>query len=253
MSWATLANVPDRSGLPPAPFPPTRLSVLQRIRSDDRDERQQAFDALAAAYWKPVYKYLRLRWRAAPEDAEDTTQAFLAAAFEKQFFDRFDPAQARFRTFLRVCLDRFVQNQLKAAGRQKRGAGQRVLSLDFEDAEGELRHHEPAAPADVDELFRREVMRALFTRAVAEVRDDYRRRGRESQFRLFERYDLEQEGVSYAALAAETGMPVTQITNHLAAVRRAFRAAALARLRELTGSDEEFRADARDLLGVDPP
>ena len=224
------------------------------MRSADGDERQQAFDALATAYWKPVYKYLRLRWRAAPEDAEDTTQAFLAAAFEKQFFDRFEPAQARFRTFLRVCLDRFVQNQLKAAGRQKRGAGQRVLSLDFEDAEGELRHHEPAVPADVDELFRREVMRTLFARAVAEVRDDYRRRGRDAQFRLFERYDLEREdGVSYATLAADTGLPVTQITNHLAAVRRAFRTAALARLRELTGSDEEFREEARDLFGVDLP
>ena len=46
-------------------------------------------------------------------------------------------------------------------------------------------------------------------------------------------------------------MPVTQITNHLAAVRRAFRAAALAHLRELTASDEEFRAEARDLFGVD--
>jgi RNA polymerase sigma factor (sigma-70 family) len=229
------------------------LSVLHRIRSDDLDERQAAFDTFAAAYWKPVYKYLRLRWRAAPEDAEDSTQAFLAAAFEKQFFDRFDPAQARFRTFLRVCLDRFVQNQLKAAGRQKRGAG-RVLSLDFEDAEGELRHHEPSTPSDVDELFRREVMRSLFTRAVADVRADYRRRGRDAQFRLFERYDLEgEEGLSYAALAAETGLPVTQITNHLAAVRRAFRAAALAHLRELTTSDAEFRAEARDLFGVDLP
>jgi DNA-directed RNA polymerase specialized sigma24 family protein len=239
---------------PPGPFPPTRLSVLHRIRSDDHAERQQAFDTLAAAYWKPVYKYLRLRWRATAEDAEDTTQAFLAAAFEKQFFDRFDPAQARFRTFLRVCLDRFVQNQLKAAGRQKRGSGQRVLSLDFEDAEGEVRRHEPSAPADVDELFRREVMRALFTRAVADVRDDYQRRGREAQFRLFERYDLEaEEGLSYATLAAETGLPVTQITNHLAAVRRAFRAAALAHLRALTTSDEEYRAEARDLFGADLP
>jgi DNA-directed RNA polymerase specialized sigma24 family protein len=237
---------------PPGPFPPTRHSVLHRIRSTDSEVRQQAFDALVAAYWRPIYKYLRLRWRATAEDAEDTTQAFLTAAFEKQFFDRFDPQQARFRTFLRVCLDRFVQNQLKAAGRQKRGAGQHVLSLDFENAEGELRHYEPAAPADADQFFRQEVMRALFARAVTEVRDDYRRRGREGLFRLFERYDLEAEdGITYARLATETGMPVTQITNHLAAVRRAFRAAVLAHLRELTTTDEEFRAEARDLFGAE--
>lgn len=228
--------------------------MLHRLRSDDRDERQQAFETLIAAYWRPVYKYLRLRWRATAEDAEDTTQAFLATAFEKQFFDRFDPAQARFRTFLRVCLDRFVQNERKAAGRQKRGAGQRAFSLDFENAEGELRHYEPAVPADVDQFFRQELVRAIFTHAVAAVRDDYDRRGKSAMFRLFERYDLEaEEGVSYASLAADTGLPVTQVTNHLAAVRRAFRAAALGYLRELTASDEEFRAEARDLLGADPP
>jgi DNA-directed RNA polymerase specialized sigma24 family protein len=237
---------------PPGPFPQTRLSVLHRIRSDDADVRQQAFDTLVAAYWRPVYKYLRLRWRATAEDAEDTTQAFLAAAFEKQFFERFDPAQARFRTFLRVCLDRFVQNQVKAANRQKRGAGQRVLPLDFENAEGELCHHEAAVPADVDQFFRQEVMRAIFTRAVAQVRADYEARGRRALFQLFERYDLDAEdGVSYASLAAETGMPVTQITNHLAAVRRAFRAAALGQLRELTVTEAEFRAEARDLFGVE--
>lgn len=226
--------------------------MLQRIRSADIEIRQEAFDALVVAYWKPVYKYVRVRWRASAEDAEDTTQAFLAAAFEKQFFDRFDPAQARFRTFLRVCLDRFVQNQLKAAGRQKRGAGQSVLSLDFENAEGELRQIEPAVPADVDQFFRQEVVRGIFSQAVGDVREECRQRGKDAAFRLFERYDLEgEEGISYASLAAETGMPVTQITNHLAAMRRAFRAAALNRLRELTASDEEFRAEARDLFGVD--
>jgi DNA-directed RNA polymerase specialized sigma24 family protein len=236
----------------PGPFPHTRLSVLQRIRSADTEVRRQGFETLVAAYWRPVYKYLRVKWHTSPEDAEDTTQAFLTTAFEKQFFDRFDPAQARFRTFLRVCLDRFVQNQMTAAGRQKRGAGQRLLPLDFETAEGELLRHEPAVPADVDQYFRQELVRALFARAVAEVRDDYVRRGRESSFRLFERYDLDgEDGVSYASLAAEAGMPVTQVTNQLAAVRRAFRAAALAHLRELCATDEEFRAEARDLFGAD--
>ena len=95
-------------------------------------------------------------------------------------------------------------------------------------------------------------MRAIFTRAVAQVRADYEARDKPAVFRLFERYDLEPEdGVSYASLAAETGMPVTQITNHLAAVRRAFRAAALGQLRELTVTDAEFRAEARDLFGVE--
>ena len=47
-------------------------------------------------------------------------------------------------------------------------------------------------------------------------------------------------------------MPVTQVTNYLAALRRRFRALVLDRLRELSASEAEFRAEARDVLGVDP-
>lgn len=52
-----------------APFPQTRHSVMVAIRSDAADERRAAFDALAAAYWKPVFKYIRLKWHASPDEA----------------------------------------------------------------------------------------------------------------------------------------------------------------------------------------
>ena len=57
---------------------------------------------------------------------------------------------------------------------------------------------------------------------------------------------------TYAALARETGLRVTDVTNQLAWARRAFREIVLALLRDVCASDEEFRAEARDLLGVDP-
>ena len=60
------------------------------------------------------------------------------------------------------------------------------------------------------------------------------------------------ERPSYAQLAAEHGLAVTQVTNFLAAVRRELRRRVLARLRELTASEEEYRAEARNVLGVDP-
>jgi RNA polymerase sigma factor (sigma-70 family) len=244
--------VTDRPWVPGGAFPATRLSVLQQIRSPDRATRQHAYDSLVAAYWRPVYKYLRVRWRYVPEDAEDATQGFLAAAFEKQFFDRFDPAKARFRTFFRVCLDRFVQNQQKAERRLKRGGDHLLSSLDFENAEGELQRHEPVDPGDLDQYFRQEVVRSLFAAGVDAVRERCRQTGRLDQFALFERYDLSRpEGLTYADLAAETGLSAAQVTNHLAAMRRLFRNAVLERLRDMTGSEEEFRLEARDLLGAE--
>ena len=42
-------------------FPPTRLSVVARTRSDNEETRRLALGTLIEAYWKPVYKYLRLK------------------------------------------------------------------------------------------------------------------------------------------------------------------------------------------------
>ena len=49
-----------------------------------------------------------------------------------------------------------------------------------------------------------------------------------------------------------TGLSVTDVTNELAWARRAFREIVLDTLRGLCATDEEFRAEARDLLGVAP-
>jgi hypothetical protein len=41
------------------------------------------------------------------------------------------------------------------------------------------------------------------------------------------------------------------VTNHLAWARREFRRVVLDTLREMTASEDEFRREARDLLGLD--
>jgi RNA polymerase sigma factor (sigma-70 family) len=237
-------------------FPPTRLSVVAAVRDADPEVRRRAEGALAAAYWKPVYKLLRVRWRLDREDAEDLTQEFFAAALSKGTFERYDPAKARFRTYLRTCVDGLAANQRKAAGRLKRGGSAPHLSLDFAGAEEELQRHGAGEELDVEEYFHREWVRSLFGLAIEDLRRWSETAGKAVCFRLFERYDLEgadaPERPTYSELAAETGLPVTQVTNHLAAARRELRRLVLARLRELTGSEREFRDEARLILGVDP-
>jgi RNA polymerase sigma factor (sigma-70 family) len=233
-------------------FPATRHSVLSLVASAEEAQRQRGLEALAEAYWRPVYKYLRLRWGAAADEAEDLTQGFFARALEKGFFARYDPARSRFRTWLRTCLDGFVSNQRAAARRLKRGGGVTPLPLDFAEAEAELAGSGAWPEADVEELFRREWVRGLFAAAVEELREECRAAGRDARFALFERYDLDppvQGRPTYAELARELALPVTQVTNNLAAARRDFRRLVLDRLRAATGSEEEFRAEARDLLG----
>jgi hypothetical protein len=243
-------------GGPNRPFPPTRCSVIRAASSPDSGERRQAFADLVAAYWKPVYAYIRFNGPAANEDAKDLTQAFFTRALEKDFFKPYDPARARFRTFLRVCVDRFVANERQAAGRVKRGGAVQTLSLDFDGAEEELRGRGPTGGGDPDAFFRREWLRSLFGLAVDDLRCLCEASDRRTHFALFQRYDLDgpdaPEKPTYARLAHEFGLSASQVTNYLALTRRLFRQLVLDRLRATTGSDDEFRAEARDLLGGDP-
>jgi RNA polymerase sigma factor (sigma-70 family) len=237
-------------------FPATRHSVVRDLASADPDTRAAAYDALARSYWRPVYLYIRLRWRREAEDARDLTQEFFARAFERAYLERYNPARARFRTFVRTCLDGFLANEDKAAARLKRGGGVTITALDFDAADADLAIHAPADESDPERWFHREWVRALFGEALHTLQRQAEAAGHSRAFVLFQRYDVDDavDGTrpTYAALAAELGLRVTDVTNELAWARRAFREIVLDGLRRVCATDEEFRAEARDLFGVDP-
>jgi RNA polymerase sigma factor (sigma-70 family) len=238
------------------PFPATRPSVIRALNSGDRDTRDRARETLAATYWKPVYKYVRLRWNASREDAEDLTQDFFVQAFDRSTLERFDADRARFRTFVRTCVDGVVANSRRDAHRVKRGGAVTFVPMDFAGAELELAGIAPPADAQLDEFFRREWVRSVFEQSVERLHGECNAEGRELHFELFMRYDVEpmDDGTrpTYARLARDVGLPETQVTNFLALARRRFRHHVLEVLLDLTGNDQEYAEAARDLLGVEP-
>ena len=232
-------------------FPVTNHSAIIAARSEDQLVRSRAFETILAGYWKPAYKYIRLKWQADNEDAKDLTQGFFATAFEKDYFASFDPQKASFQTFLRTCLDGFVANERKAGRRLKRGGDVDHYQLDFVSAEAELAAHAAESSLSPEEYFHREWVRWMFTLAVEALRRHCDETGRTLHFQLFERYDLHDDGnVSYASLAKEFELEPATVNNYLAAARREFRKIVLEKLREITATDEEFRIEARSLLGV---
>jgi RNA polymerase sigma-70 factor (ECF subfamily) len=242
---------PDRGGN----FPATRWSAIEAARSLDPEERRRALDRIVSVYWKPVYKYIRARHRRSAEDAQDLTQEFFVSLLDRGTLDAFDPRRARLRTFLRSCVDALVANTDRDARRIKRGGGVAPLSLEFELAEGELARTGLPSPERLDDFFEREWMRSLFAAAVDQLRASYSSKDREVVFRVFERYDLddaEPGRPSYAELARELSISVTDVTNYLAGARREFRRISLDLLRETTASEDEFRREARSLLGHAP-
>jgi len=69
-------------------FPSTDLSLLAAANGELSN---QALERVVALYWKPVYRFIRLKFRKSNEDAKDLTQGFFTTALQRDFFRRFDP------------------------------------------------------------------------------------------------------------------------------------------------------------------
>ena len=245
----------SRGGGAGSRFPPTQHSIVAALAAVDPEVRAPAFEALVASYWRPAYRYLMAARGLSHEDAEDLTQEFFARAFSKDTLASYDPAKARFRTFVRVCLDRVALNAFKANQRLKRGGGQRAVSLDSDGASEAIASSLPLPAVDPEAYFRREWIRSLFDGALADTTAECRARGKDIPLAIFLAYDIDPPAdsgrPSYAELATRHGLPITQITNHLALVRKIFRRAVLDRLKAVTASAEEYAAEAREILGVE--
>jgi RNA polymerase sigma factor (sigma-70 family) len=244
----------QRSGRGGGVFPATRRSVVEALGSTHEATRRAAWDALANGYWQPVHAYLRMRWRASPAEADDLTQGFFAFALEKRALQRFDASRARFRTWLRRCLDGFVANEREAARRQKRGGTTLHVSVDAAPSEAEAIPTDLRSENDLDALFHREWVRALLSDAVRDLREASRAAGRQQAFEIFASYDLVDDDVrpSYAEIALDFDTRVTTVTNTLHAMRRRFRDAVWERLRRTCADEAEALAEARALFGKDP-
>lgn len=226
--------------------------MIVAARSPEPEQRRRALDLLIGAYWKPVYKYIRMRWGKDIEEAEDLTQIFFFRLLEKDFLASYEPRRSRLRTFLRMCVDRMIANEDKAARRLKRGGEIEFQPLDFESAEGELRHIDIPSPDRVDEFFEREWTRSVFSRSLERLKAECEERGKQLHFRLLEFYDIEDAGkeLTYEQVAQQFKLKTTDVTNYLAYARREFRRIVLEQLREMTGSDEEFQRESQTLLGM---
>lgn len=227
-------------------FPPTITSAILALKSDDDAARSIAWERVARIYGRPIARYLNLRWRLPPTESEDIAQSFFARSLEKGTFGAFDPQKARFRTFLRTCLDRFVLDERRVARAAKRGGGAAQVDVDA------IPNLLEAPTEDPEACFEAEWKKHIIERALERLREQLTASKKVEHLRIFERFHLESdEPPAYSAIAEELGISVTDVTNRLSYARRKLRAITLEILQEITASDEEFRSEAKTVLGVD--
>jgi RNA polymerase sigma factor (sigma-70 family) len=226
------------------------MGLVSRLRDISGEARRKALEELITRYWRPVYLFLRMAWKKSNEDAKDLAQAFfLWVVEEEETVRRYTPERGSFRTFLKVLLTRYVQDEERATRRIKRGGNLKVLPMeDLADLESAAQ--DPST--NVDEAYRRAWANEVMRHAVERVKARYKSRNRPVPMKVFERCHLTpaESRPSYAALATELGIKESDVRNHLYSVREAVREEIRAELSRMTTGEKEMQEEWDALFGA---
>lgn len=236
-------------------FPATRWSIIAAAGAGgDRTTARTALSELCRLYWFPLYGFAR-RKGLSPEDAEDATQAFFVSILETNLFAAADQSLGRLRSFLLTAFSHRLADAHRAAGRQKRGGGAEIVSLDLIEAEGRY-HAEPSGTEPIRQ-FEVDWAAAVLDGAVCGVEKEYHSSGRGAIFAALRPFLATgaAEVPDQAQLAASLGMSHGTLRQALFRLRDRFRLTLRAQiadtLRDATEAaiDEEIRTLRAVLAG----
>lgn len=231
-------------------FQTTRWSLVRQALSEDHPESVEGLARLCECYWYPVYAYIR-RSGHSPHDAEDLTQEFFAKLIEKRFLAVANEEKGKFRTFLLVCVRRFLGDASDRARAQKRGRG-RVVSIDPKFAE--LRYSaESIDDASPDRLYQRRWALTLLQATGRMLETQYRAKGKGELFeslRPFLGYD-EAARPCYEELASTLDLNVNTVKSHVRRFRERWRELLLSQVAATLDdpTSDNIKAELAELLG----
>jgi RNA polymerase sigma-70 factor (ECF subfamily) len=199
-------------------FATTRWSVVLAARGKGDSGARAAMAELCAAYWMPLYGYVR-RQGHSPEDAADLTQAYFSRFLEKDYLGAVSPEAGRFRSFLLASLRHFLANEWDRSSARKRAGDLTALSLDFAAAEARL-DLEPRDERTPESDYERRWALALIERAARRLRAEA------DGGRALELHDrlrgflTDGETLAYREVAAELGMTEGAVKTAVYRLRR---------------------------------
>ena len=165
-------------------------------------EAKAALSDLCAAYYAPVFAYIRNHSRD-EEAARDLTQEFFARLLARHGIDSVDPDRGRFRSFLLGAVKHFLADMRDHSRRLKRGAGQPMESLDGgTDTSPGLQISDENAPGPEREFDRKWALTVL-DRALAALAEEYKTGGKAGQFEVLKPWLTGDSGGSTQAEAAQ--------------------------------------------------
>jgi len=205
-----------------ATFVTTQWTRVLEARGDSPDA-QAALSDLCAAYYAPVFAFIR---RDAPDEdaARDLTQEFFARLLARQGIATVDPQRGRFRSFLLGAVKHFLADMRDHAQRLKRGAGQPLESIEpGTDTSPGLQLPDLNAPSP-DHEFDHKWALTLLDRALALLAQEHEAAGKADHFEALKPWlSGDSENISQAEAAARLGLNEGAVKVAIHRLRRLFR------------------------------
>ncbi len=236
-------------------FVTTRWSVVLAAARGRGPDAQAALATLCESYWYPLYAYVRrLGYRA--EDAQDLTQGFFAALFEKHYVDTADRERGRFRSFLLTALKRFLSKERDRAHALKRGGKAGPISLDLRS--GESRYTlEPSHNVTPEAIYQRRWALTVLDRVIVRLRQTYVDADHEAFFDHAKGFLTGEEGSPpYEQVARQLGMSEGAVKVAVHRLRRRYRDLLRSEIAQTVADpaavDDEFQYLLAVLQGGEP-
>ena len=240
--------MPDTSA--DSAFHATRWTLVMRACGDSHESRT-ALSELCAAYWSPVFHFLRREGRN-DDDSRELTQEFFARLLARGGIGEAERAKGRFRSYLLGALKHFLAERRRNQGREKRGGDAIIESLDAPVAEG-TPGLQIADPSDAfsDKHFDREWAHAIMDRSLSTVQTSFEKAGKGAQFEALKPWLVgDTDNLSQADAAAKLGTSTGAIKVTIHRLRKDFRAALEAEIAQTVPSPDDIAAELRYLVEV---
>lgn len=212
----------DATAAHPETFRTTRWTQVLQARGDS-PEAKSALSELCAAYYAPVFGFIR-RNASSEEAARDLTQEFFRRLLARQGIEGVQPSRGRFRSFLLGAVKHFLADMRKHDQRQKRGAGQTMEPLEpGTDTSPGLQLPDPAAPNPEDEFDRKWAL-TMLERALGSLAREQDLAGKSAQFEALKPWLTgEIQQISQADAARQIGLNEGAVKVAIHRLRRRFR------------------------------
>jgi RNA polymerase sigma-70 factor (ECF subfamily) len=228
-------------------FATTRWSLVLAARRRSTAESRQALAALCAAYWSPLYAYIRRRGFQIDE-AQDLTQEFFARMLEKQSLEHVSREKGRFRAFLLASLKNFLANYRRDERALKRRPAGGIMSLDFAAAEERYRL-EPLDRLTPEKLYERRWALALLEQTLARLQAEYEVSGKAIVFERLKPYlSAGREANSYAEAAADLDMSEGAVKVAVHRLRRRYRELLRREVAQTVADPDDLEEELRSLF-----